>query len=261
MATDQGSSENQDWLAVKNWRNIQKEREREKRRMRDRERRQSMSLEERERHLARRRRNYQLRRQRALNNAAAKTGHQVLNTGSEAENENSNNNLQVVSVVPELEFHSDSAPRFVSTKNSISVDYGAEARRIRPVKYPYPKGLHFYQIRHLARLLNSRSGEVHDHHQQVGAEVTDKNYDVTKSSGKLWRRIRLIDMKRLARALNSVPKGQPNAANNNSGERIEEVEGNAEQMICSSKSLTPEQSNEAICDVQQVNAYSGVFAP
>lgn len=108
MATDQGSSENQDWLAVKNWRNIQKEREREKRRMRDRERRQSMSLEERERHLARRRRNYQLRRQRALNNAAAKTG-------SEAENEN--NNLQVVSVVPELEFYSDSAPRFVSTKD------------------------------------------------------------------------------------------------------------------------------------------------
>lgn len=112
MATDQGSSENQDWLAVKNWRNIQKEREREKRRMRDRERRQSMSLEERERHLARRRRNYQLRRQRALN---AKTGHQqqVLNTGSEAENEH----LEVVSVVPELEFHSDCAARLVSTKD------------------------------------------------------------------------------------------------------------------------------------------------
>nr|GMD43974.1 zinc finger CCCH domain-containing protein 18 isoform X2 [Ipomoea batatas] len=250
MATDQGSSENQDWLAVKNWRNIQKEREREKRRMRDRERRQSMSLEERERHLARRRRNYQLRRQRALNNAAAKTG-------SEAENEN--NNLQVVSVVPELEFYSDSAPRFVSTKDHATNP--PEARRIRPVKYPYPKGLHFYQIRHLARLLNSRSGGVRDHNQRVEAEVTDKNYDVPKSSGKLWRRIRLIDMKRLARALNSVPKGQPNTANNNSGERIEEVEGNEEQMICSSKSLTPEQSNEAICDVQQVNAYSGVFAP
>lgn len=55
---------------------------------------------------------------------------------------------------------------------------GAEAR-IR-VKYPYPKGLHFYQIRHLARLLNSRSGEVHGHNQQDEAEVTDKNYDVTK---------------------------------------------------------------------------------
>lgn len=112
MATDQGSSENQDWLAVKNWRNIQKEREREKRRMRDRERRQSMSLEERERHLARRRRNYQLRRQRALN---AKTGQLLLNnnTGSEAENEN----LEMISVLPELDFHSECSSRFVSSKD------------------------------------------------------------------------------------------------------------------------------------------------
>ena len=37
----------------------------ERRRLRDRERRQSMSQDERERHLARRRKNYQLRRQRA----------------------------------------------------------------------------------------------------------------------------------------------------------------------------------------------------
>ncbi|VVA93424.1 unnamed protein product [Arabis nemorensis] len=42
-----------------------KEQERERRRLRDRERRQSMSQDERERHLARRRKNYQLRRQRA----------------------------------------------------------------------------------------------------------------------------------------------------------------------------------------------------
>ncbi|KAH1054893.1 hypothetical protein J1N35_032958 [Gossypium stocksii] len=42
-----------------------KELERERRRIRDRQRRQSMSLEEKEKHLARRRRNYQLRRQRA----------------------------------------------------------------------------------------------------------------------------------------------------------------------------------------------------
>ncbi|XP_010540836.1 PREDICTED: uncharacterized protein LOC104814480 [Tarenaya hassleriana] len=44
---------------------VRKNQERERRRLRDRERRQSMSQEERERHLARRRRNYQLRRQRA----------------------------------------------------------------------------------------------------------------------------------------------------------------------------------------------------
>lgn len=46
-------------------RKSRKEQERERRRLRDRERRQSMSQDERERHLARRRKNYQLRRQRA----------------------------------------------------------------------------------------------------------------------------------------------------------------------------------------------------
>ncbi|KAL2339260.1 hypothetical protein Fmac_013706 [Flemingia macrophylla] len=44
---------------------MEREEERERRRLRDRERRQSMTKEERARHLARRRRNYQLRRQRA----------------------------------------------------------------------------------------------------------------------------------------------------------------------------------------------------
>ncbi|XP_010686701.1 uncharacterized protein LOC104900869 [Beta vulgaris subsp. vulgaris] len=45
----------------------QREKEREKRRLRDRLRRQNMSQEQREKHLARRRRNYQLRRLRAQN--------------------------------------------------------------------------------------------------------------------------------------------------------------------------------------------------
>lgn len=47
---------------------MQREKEREKRRLRDRQRRQSMSQEQREKHLARRRKNYQLRRLRAQNN-------------------------------------------------------------------------------------------------------------------------------------------------------------------------------------------------
>ncbi|XP_038881723.1 uncharacterized protein LOC120073145 isoform X2 [Benincasa hispida] len=46
---------------------LQRERERERRRIRDKERRSSMSTEQRERHLARRRRNYQLRRLRSRN--------------------------------------------------------------------------------------------------------------------------------------------------------------------------------------------------
>lgn len=48
-------------------RRMQREQERERRRIRDRQRRQSMTQEQRERHLARRRRNYQLRRLRAAN--------------------------------------------------------------------------------------------------------------------------------------------------------------------------------------------------
>lgn len=48
-------------------RRMQREQERERRRIRDRQRRQSMTVEQRERHLARRRRNYQLRRLRAEN--------------------------------------------------------------------------------------------------------------------------------------------------------------------------------------------------
>ena len=46
---------------------LQREKERERRRLRDRQRRQNMSQEQREKHLARRRRNYQLRRLRAQN--------------------------------------------------------------------------------------------------------------------------------------------------------------------------------------------------
>lgn len=59
-------------------RRMQREQERERRRMRDRQRRQSMTLEQREKHLARRRRNYQLRRLRA---ESARPGSQTGQTG------------------------------------------------------------------------------------------------------------------------------------------------------------------------------------
>lgn len=54
----------------------QMEKERERRRLRDRERRSSMSIEQREKHLARRRRNYQLRRLRSRNVRTSTTTNQ-----------------------------------------------------------------------------------------------------------------------------------------------------------------------------------------
>lgn len=100
MATEQ-SQEYADWLAG------QKERERERRRMRDRQRRQSMSLEEREKHLARRRRNYQLRRQRAANAQLGfqQTNVNLSNVSTEVESGTQDDNL-ALDCVPEFSVQS-----------------------------------------------------------------------------------------------------------------------------------------------------------
>lgn len=90
MATEQ-SREHADWRAR------QKERERERRRMRDRQRRQSMSVEEREKHLARRRKNYQLRRQRAANAQLGFDQTRMSNV-TRVESETLNDNLAIVCV-------------------------------------------------------------------------------------------------------------------------------------------------------------------
>ncbi|KAM7264749.1 hypothetical protein ACFE04_002432 [Oxalis oulophora] len=77
-------------------RRMQKEQERERRRLRDRQRRQSMTAEERERHLARRRRNYQLRRQRAENaQSLGQTSNQLQTYGSSIVRSNSGQGLDV----------------------------------------------------------------------------------------------------------------------------------------------------------------------
>lgn len=65
-------------------RRMQREQERERRRIRDRQRRQSMTVEQRERHLARRRRNYQLRRLRAENAKVDFHSNQISNEQHEA---------------------------------------------------------------------------------------------------------------------------------------------------------------------------------
>ncbi|CAH9086060.1 unnamed protein product [Cuscuta europaea] len=175
MAAEGSSSENNDWLAVRNWGNVQKEREREKRRMRDRERRQSMSEEQRERHLARRRRNYQLRRQRASLMASRPPlppplppqtrGIIIPRTRSSFHQCDETFQLECT------KDHERLLEASLSTMSS-SRPGGAGQDAMTHVKYPYPEGLHFYQIKHLARLLNSPSGEAHDHIHHVEAQVS-----------------------------------------------------------------------------------------
>lgn len=111
MATEE-LSETKEWHVVKNWRNVQKEKERERRRIRDRLRRQTMSLEEREKHLARRRRNYQLRRQKVLNNSFS--SYQNYESTTSAGNSNEEENQAIVPVsglgvqLSETAFHPES---------------------------------------------------------------------------------------------------------------------------------------------------------
>nr|XP_027085984.1 uncharacterized protein LOC113707843 [Coffea arabica] len=200
MATDE-SQEYADWRAR------QKERERERRRMRDRQRRQSMSLEERERHLARRRRNYQLRRQRAAN---AQLGFQqthvnLSNASSEVESDVQNDNLALVSL-PEFTVQSNCG----TFEDGFGGAYEKHASVIKfdgettlHESHKYPRILRFNRIKQLARRLNSpvdKTGTDGDS-RQIGAAVT--NEEIVNPHCVTGRKIRLIHVKHLARALHS----------------------------------------------------------
>nr|XP_016487800.1 PREDICTED: uncharacterized protein LOC107807867 isoform X2 [Nicotiana tabacum] len=198
MATEE-LSEAKEWHVVKNWRNVQKEKERERRRIRDRLRRQTMSLEEREKHLARRRRNYQMRRQKVLNNNSFSSCQNYESTTSTG-NSNEEENQAIVPVsglgiqLSETTFYPES---YKSQEESAASSYILhQEERMNKVQRS-PNILPLYQIRHLARLLNSLSSD----NQEIGANLTTNDNVTTES--KLRRGIRLIDVKRLARALNA----------------------------------------------------------
>lgn len=84
---------------------MQREQEREKRRIRDRQRRKSMSVEDREIHLARRRRNYQLRRQKADNSQLDSQCEQT--SAMSGADHNTMNESQAASTAPELDIQSE----------------------------------------------------------------------------------------------------------------------------------------------------------
>ncbi|XP_021859547.1 uncharacterized protein [Spinacia oleracea] len=145
---------------------MQREKERERRRLRDRIRRQNMSQEQRDKHLARRRRNYQLRRLRAQN-AKLPTECQQIHAADL---------LQINNLL------SATSPMLDDLPSSSETQEG-EAQNMRKT----PRRLRVSDIRHLARRLHG------DDQQQNGELLT--NCVVTT------KRLRLTHVKRLARAV------------------------------------------------------------
>ncbi|XP_023635416.1 uncharacterized protein LOC17879231 isoform X2 [Capsella rubella] len=149
-------------------RKSRKEQERERRRLRDRERRQSMSQDERERHLARRRKNYQLRRQRA-------------------EIHRQDSHIQAVTGGSQTALNSppDSGASFVDESDqSVGIPVEDLAKMMGTIRLS--------RLKHLARTLNKPNTN--------GAEssntgATDANTRCAMSSG-----LRLSRMKRLIRS-------------------------------------------------------------
>lgn len=172
MATEHSPEEYADW------RTRQKERERERRRMRDRQRRQTMSIEEREKHLARRRRNYQLRRQRAAN---AQLGFQ-----------HTNMNISNVSAGVELDIQNDSLAFACVSKPRLHSNYEMQDGFDEPYKeqndlvtkcdgetthhesYTYPRIPRLNQIKQFARRLGSSVDKSSLDSQGIGAHVINE---------------------------------------------------------------------------------------
>ncbi|GLT80207.1 hypothetical protein SLA2020_516600 [Shorea laevis] len=188
---------------------LRKEQERERRRLRDRQRRQSMSLEEREKHLARRRRNYQLRRQRAqnaLSNPQTQFPQTSIGTGDE-DGMHASNHLQLETSVLDVSAPSNGVAHGGSDQGQERLI--AESRKAEILEIPadklaiIPGKLRLNRIKQLARVIhgdNSSNGV-------VAGVVMDG--DATPNC-KSVEGLRLNRIKRLARAIN--PAGTENTA-------------------------------------------------
>ncbi|KAL3521837.1 hypothetical protein ACH5RR_014671 [Cinchona calisaya] len=209
MAAEQSQEEYADWRAR------QKERERERRRMRDRQRRQSMSLEEREKHLARRRKNYQLRRQRAANVQLGTFQQTDVNISSNVmsstiagdESEIQNDDLALVCVSEPAGRHQsncvmqDGFGEAYEKQDSLITKYDGETT-FHDETYKYPRIPSLNQIKQLARRLNSSADKSSAYSGGNGAHVVI-NEEMVNPLCVGGRRIRLIHIKHLARTLHS----------------------------------------------------------
>ncbi|XP_038691976.1 uncharacterized protein LOC119990181 isoform X2 [Tripterygium wilfordii] len=159
----------------------QKEKERERRRIRDRQRRQSMSAEERAHHLARRRRNYQLRRQRAEN---ARLVPQFEEETTQVQHE------------PLIEAFIVSDDQGHDVKSEVGLKLPPHILAMLPRR---PRLTHF---KHLARSLNDQVGEeVASNNHRLHVEVFVKDGESYCGSVKA---LRLNSVKRLARGINAT---------------------------------------------------------
>ncbi|XP_011040190.1 PREDICTED: uncharacterized protein LOC105136509 isoform X1 [Populus euphratica] len=180
---------------------LQKEQERERRRLRDRQRRQAMSVEEREKHLARRRRNYQLRRQRARNVRDPQLSQASLVDSDEMLMLPSNGNNQAVISVPaqsngisDVDWDQRQGRVNVGNANSVA---GLEIPAHKLAKLPIRSRLN--HIKHLARSL-ADTLDIGDSHK-ITADLTmtgDATFNCTPP-----KPLRLNRVKHLARVLSS----------------------------------------------------------
>ncbi|KAI9379950.1 hypothetical protein POPTR_016G009800v4 [Populus trichocarpa] len=176
---------------------LQKEQERERRRLRDRQRRQAMSVEEREKHLARRRRNYQLRRQRARN---VRDPQASLVDSDEMLMLPSNGNNQAVISVPVQsngisDVDLDQRQGSVNAGNANSVGLEIPAHKL--AKLPIRSRLN--HIKHLARSL-ADTLDIGDSHKITG-DLTMTGYATSNCTPP--KPLRLNRVKHLARVLSS----------------------------------------------------------
>ncbi|KAG9152803.1 hypothetical protein Leryth_017631 [Lithospermum erythrorhizon] len=208
--------ESEDIVETNGWHvSSQKDRDRERRRVRDRQRRQSMSQEERERHLARRRRNYQLRRQRASMVNSTCSGFEM--------DMITNENLEPVPVT-EVGFQfnvSNGYGAMYATHNAPDMKsegyVGNGTEELSQKLAINSEGLRLHQIKHLARELNKSSGKLDDNSFQCLTDtVTNGTSEVKCESIKCTR---LVHVKRLARALHSTARLELDGSS-----RVEEAE-------------------------------------
>ncbi|GAB2300996.1 hypothetical protein Dimus_035074 [Dionaea muscipula] len=170
---------------------MQREREKERRRLRDRQRRQNMSQEQRERHLARRRRNYLLRRLKA---ESAKLNPQERLTDPVAEFSDTSSSAAALTIA--------FSQSMSTTDAGGLLEDGAHKLRSSP------RRLRLHQIRYLARALSRSAAGVSGHgssHQTGAHHLRAEEISSTNNCGSVTR-LRLVHVKRLARALNSGAK-------------------------------------------------------
>lgn len=181
---------------------LRKEQERERRRLRDRQRRQSMSLEEREKHLARRRRNYQLRRQRA--ESARLDPHIQLAVNGEMLN---GHDHQVLNFVSNINTECNGGLPVGSEQGNEIEFTKSHSLEVPAHKMPkFPGRLRLNRLKHLARTINDPRDEPVDDHRITTDSMAkmDVSPNCISSNG-----LRLNRVKRIARTLNSTIKENP----------------------------------------------------